>query len=76
MAYEQRELGGGREGRGGRGDGGQGGEGGGNEGGFPRGRGRRKLISPRCPRSCGLEIAQGAIPERETDHTVDYTDHP
>ncbi|PQE10748.1 polyadenylation factor subunit 2 protein [Rutstroemia sp. NJR-2017a BBW] len=43
MAYEQREFGGGREGRGGRGDGGQGGEGGGNEGGFARGRGRRPV---------------------------------
>jgi hypothetical protein len=75
MAYEQREFGGGREGRGGRGDGGQGGEGGGFEGGFARGRGRRKLISSRCPGSCGLEPAQGATPELATDHKVEYTDH-
>ncbi|KAM3073723.1 pre-mRNA cleavage and polyadenylation factor (CPF) complex subunit [Clarireedia jacksonii] len=43
MAYEQREFGGGREGRGARGDGGQGGEGAGLEGGFARGRGRRPV---------------------------------
>lgn len=56
MAYEQREFGGGREGRGGKGDGGQGGEGGGFEGGFARGRGRRKLFPSPDLRSCGHEV--------------------